>query len=72
MVREKAERLYPHRLQAFITKATEDALLKILQTGFESLKGGLMNNSYVFIEHVVTKMAHNGALDELFDRSIER
>lgn len=71
MAREEAERLYSERMQVSISKAAEDALSGNFQTGFELLKGGLKNKSYIFMEHGLTEMTHNEALDNLFDRTIE-
>lgn len=58
-------------MQAYITKSEEEVLSGILQAGLKSLRGGMKNNSYVFIEFVLAERAHNEALGDLFDRSIE-
>lgn len=42
------------------------------QVSFELLKGGMEKNSFVSVEHVLTEVAYSGALDHLFDQSIER
>lgn len=52
-------------------KSAEGALLVFFQTGFVSFKGGMKNSSYVFVEHLLTEMYYEGALDNLFDPSIE-
>lgn len=36
------------------------------------LNGDLENNSYVFIEHVLTETAHNEALEGLYDQNLAR
>lgn len=59
-------------MQASTTKAAEDPLLDILQSGFESSGGGLKKNPFVFIERAPTKIAHNRELYDLFDQHIER
>lgn len=72
IAREKTERLYLDRMQASIAEAAEDALSEFFETGFESLKGDLKNNSYISIEHGLAKMDHIEALDAPLDQSIER
>lgn len=72
LFREEAKRLYASRLQTFLTQAAEEAGWDIFRTGFELLKGGLKNSSYVFIEHMFTKMTHNSLLKDVFDCSIKR
>lgn len=72
MAMKEAERLYSDRMQLSITKPAEDDLSNIFQTGFTLLKGGLKNNSYVSIGHVLAQMARDEALDDLFHQSMER
>lgn len=72
MAWKEAECLYSDQMQASITKVAEDSFLDVFQMDFELLKNGLKNNSYDFIEHTISQMGQNDALDDLFNRSIER
>lgn len=58
-------------MQRSTTQAAKRAHSDIFQTGFELLKAGLKNSSFVFIEHVLTEKTDNEALYDLLDRSIE-
>lgn len=53
-------------------KAAEKAVLGILQTSFELLKGSSRNNFHVFIKHKLAKKAHNKALGNSLDQNTER
>lgn len=72
MAQEEAERIYTSRVQGPMTKAAEKALSDAFQVVFESAKNGLKNASYHFLKSILTEMAQNGGLDDVFDRNIER
>lgn len=72
MGRKEASGVYSDLLQTSITKAAKKTFSDMLQNGFEYCKDNLKNNSFVFIVHVLANSAHNGTLDDLFDRSIEQ
>lgn len=67
----KVERFFPSWTQAPTMEAAVEAFLDVFQTGFESLKSCLKNKFYIIIKHVLTELAYNEALGDLFDQSIE-
>lgn len=71
MAKEEAERLYASQMQLSITHAVEEALSDMYQPCFESLKEDLRHSSYVFMQLVLTKWAHNEVIYAMFDQSAE-
>lgn len=65
MAQEKAKRTYASRANACMIRAAEEALSEGFHIGFESANACLKNNSFYFVESVMTKTAHNGALDKV-------
>lgn len=64
MASKEADRLCSEQTQASVAEVAEDAFSDIFHAGFELLQGSLSKNSYVFIKHILTEMAHNEALDD--------
>lgn len=54
-----------------MTRATEEVCSDAFLVRFDSANDGLKNSLYHFVESILTEMAQKGALDEVFDRSIE-
>lgn len=55
-----------------LIKAAEGALSYVLQIGYEEADDGLKNPCFCFVETVSTEMAQCGALDNLFNRNLEK
>lgn len=66
--RKESKHWYLGQVRAYVTKAEKETLSDIFQTSFESHKNRSKTSSYVFIEHVLAKMPHHEAFDDLFDR----
>lgn len=72
MAQEEAECIYASRVNPSMTRAAEGALSDVFQVGFDSANAGLKISSHHLVESVLTEMAQKDALDEVFDRSIDR
>lgn len=72
MVRKEAKRIYTSAVREAIPRVAEKSLSDAFHIDFESANDESKNASFHFVKRVLTKMAHNGAIEEVFDCNIER
>lgn len=70
IAQEETRRSYAFEMDKSLIKVAEDAFSCVLQSGYEEVNDFLDNESFNFIEKVLTKMIHRDTLDDMFECSI--
>lgn len=72
IVRKEALRICASRVKEKVSKAVEEAFSDAFNIGFEPTGEDSKTTSAQFVTHIPMEMAHSGALEKMFDPSIER
>lgn len=72
ITREDAGRIYTSRVWETMPEAAKKAVLEAFQIGFGSTNDVLKYVLFYFVARFLTKLAQNGAREELFDCNVER
>lgn len=64
--------MFEFEMSESVMKAAENALSYASQASYEEENDGFKNASIYFVTTILTKMAHHGILDDMFESSIEK